>query len=49
MWVLLVMVLASAGAPGGGVHSYAATTVNQMTIHSAASSLAATSSCFQQK
>jgi hypothetical protein len=63
MWVLLVMVLASAGTPGGGVHSSvttlqfqtqagcenAATTVNQMTIHSAASSLAATSSCFQQK
>jgi hypothetical protein len=63
MWVFLIIALASAGAPGGGVHSSittlqfqnqascenAAKTVNQMTMHSAASSLAVTSSCIQQK
>jgi hypothetical protein len=59
MWVLLIVTLASSGAPTGGVHSSvrtlqfqtqagceaAAKTVDQLTIHSAASSLAATSSC----
>jgi hypothetical protein len=63
MWVLLIITLASPGAPGGGVHSSvttvqfqtqagcenAAKMVDQMTIHSAASSLAVTSSCIQQK
>jgi hypothetical protein len=63
MWVLLVIALASSGAPAGGVHSSmttlqfqtqascenAAKTVNQMTAHSAASSVTVTSSCVQQK
>ena len=63
MWVLLIIALASPGAPGGGVHSSmttlqfqtqavcenAAKTVNQMNVRSAASNLAVTSSCIQQK
>ena len=63
MWVLLIIALASPGAPGGGVHSSmttlqfqtqavcenAAKTVDQMNVRSAASSLAVTSSCIQQK
>ncbi len=63
MWVLLIIALASPGAPGGGVHSSmttlqfqtqavcenAAKIVNEMNVRSAASTLAVTSSCIQQK